>query len=116
MTARTSVERKLHEVPALTGTLWQVFVTDSYLAKYQEKLQEQHRPWSQSDESECYMASLDELLPARSIAHVDRGIRVEHKAALLLLFIEIERHTGILRLGVAESCAMDLRFHLHQEL
>ena len=39
----------------------------------------------------------DELLPAPRIAHVDRGIRVEHQAALLPRFVEIERHAGVIR-------------------
>ena len=69
-------------------------------------------PWK---EKICRSLLRDEL-PASSIAHLDRGIRVEHQEALSLLFIEIERDAGIPRLGVAESRALDLRLHFRQEL
>ena len=58
----------------------------------------------------------DKLLPASSIAHVDRGIRVEHQAALLPRFVEVERRAGITRLRVADSRTVDLQFYLRQKL
>ena len=57
-----------------------------------------------------------ELLPASSIAHVDRSIRVEHQAAFFLRFVEVEGHAEIFGLVAAENRALHLRFHLCQKL